>query len=99
MPVHRMTSSVVVPCTKSVNSTTRKAGHPGEKVASFPSSWPCLLLGHYADVLARSDRSHPIIYCSSAVLTNLPELFTVGILGRCSLDSFLVDLSTKPVAE
>jgi hypothetical protein len=36
-----------------------------------------------------------IIDSSSAVLTELLELSTVGILGRCSLDSSRVDLSTN----
>jgi hypothetical protein len=34
-----------------------------------------------------------------AVLTEVPELSTVGILGRCSTDRPLVDLSTNAVAE
>lgn len=36
---------------------------------------------------------------ASGVLTNLPELLTVGILGGCSFDRPLVDLSTNRVAE
>jgi hypothetical protein len=40
-----------------------------------------------------------IIDCSSAVLTELPYLSTVGILGRWSIGRLLVDLSTKSVAE
>jgi len=36
---------------------------------------------------------------ASAVLTELPQLFTVSILGWCSFDRLLVDLSTNRVAE
>lgn len=51
---------------------------------------------------ASVDTSVPIwwiIRCSSVVPRELPEFSTVGILGRCSLDRPLVDLSTKSVAE
>jgi len=37
--------------------------------------------------------------CSNVVLAELPQLSTVGILGGCSFDRPLVDLSTIRVAE
>lgn len=44
--------------------------------------------------------SVPSFYgCSSVVLTHLPQLSAVGILGWCSFDNFLLDLSTNRVAE
>lgn len=51
---------------------------------------------------SRSMKSLPHRQCrlaSSAVLRNLPQLLTVGILGGCSLDRSLVDLSTNSAAE
>ena len=44
-------------------------------------------------------RTAPIVDSSSAVLTELPQISTVGILGGCSFDRLLVDLSTIRVAE
>ena len=58
----------------------------------FGALWSALELG-------AGLASGTVIFCSGRVVTELPQLSTVGILGRCSSDKPLVDLSTNRVAE